>query len=182
MDLNGVEWRAEASDRLFSSQNTAFVKEITLRRPFLDETLYFSLPSDIENSISNTEFGGEILVSINEISFLLKKGLAHSALTLSSYIIEGLIRARAKKMGIYKAEYDELTFGQLINEGEIKKIIPIGLFDEMKALNHLRKPSAHFKGVSPIVEEARIGAKIVQILAQEWFKPEGPRNSSISNL
>lgn len=179
LDTNGVEWKGEGSDRIFTSLE-ALEKEITLRQPFLDETLDFSLPSEIEDSISRTEFGGELVASVKEMSFALKKGLAHSALTLSSYIIEGLIKARMKKMGIWKEEYDEYTFGQLIDKKEIQKIIPPGILDEMKALNQLRKPSAHFKGVSPIVEEARIGAKIVVTLAQEWFKPETPAGTSIT--
>lgn len=176
LDANGIEWKGEASDRLFASQ-MALIKEITLRQPFLDETLDFSLPTDIEDSISKVEFGGELVASVKEMSFALKKGMAHSALTLSTYITEGFLRARAERLGKWKSDYERLTFGQLIENREIQELLPIGILDKMKALNQLRKPSAHFKGLSSAVEEAHIGAQIVTTLASDWFKPSTPQTT-----
>ncbi len=168
IDPNGVTWKGEASDRIFTSLNE-IVKEIILYQPPLDEDLDFTLPQLVEANILKTESGKELIAAIGEMRLALKQGMSHSALALSTYIIEGLIIIKAKEIKMWKNQWEEYTFGKLINDPEIQKFIPTEEQDKLFALNKLRIPSVHFKGASSIIEEAKIGKMIILKLAEKWF-------------
>lgn len=186
IDLNGVEWKGITSDRIFTS-SIELVKQITLYQPPLDEDLDFNLSALIENNILKAESGKELLAAIREMSIALKQGMSHSALALSTYIIEGLIVITAKEQKIWKESWKKYSFGKLINEPKIQEIIPSEEQDKLFALNKLRIPGVHFKGGSSIIEEAKIGERIILKLAETWFSyvPEKNdrcnSNSHISN-
>ena len=143
---------------------------MTLRKLFLDEDLEFKLPADVEDNIGKSEFGTNLTGAIKEMSVAIKQGMARSALNLSTYIIEGFIRDRAKKMGKWDDKYSTFTFGDLLNDSVVKSLINPGLLNKLNGLNQLRIPSSHFKGTDSIIPEARIGAQIVLELAKDWFK------------
>jgi hypothetical protein len=56
VDNSGTEWKGELSDRILTSKDPV-VKEMTLRKLFLDEDLEFKLPTDVEENIGKSEFG-----------------------------------------------------------------------------------------------------------------------------
>lgn len=168
LDQNGVEWKGEASDRIFTS-TVESLKQITLYQTSLDEDLEFNLPPLVEANIMKANSGEELIAAIKEMAIALKQGMSHSALALSTYIIEGLIIITAKERKIWKDSWKKHSFGKLINEPNIQEIIPFEEHDKLFALNKIRIPGVHFKGGSSIIEEAKIGKNIILKLAEAWF-------------
>jgi hypothetical protein len=82
------------------------------------------LPPEIESNIEKTPGGGELIAAFREMNLAINQGMSHSAIALSAYIVEGLIIMKVKKDRIWKEEWDRYTYGQLINENDIKKILP----------------------------------------------------------
>lgn len=166
LDDRGIEWRGSFTDRVFSDST----KEIILRPLFLDEEMNFSIPADVEMYFSKTDAGKEIIAAIRELSSAIKNGLSRSALTLSTYILEGMIYLKATELGIWKKAYGEKAFGGLLSINEIRDMFPDGALDKAEGLNKLRIPGAHFKGISSVIEESRIATNIILFLAKTWFK------------
>lgn len=177
LDSNGLEWVGEASDRIFSVPS-GIIKQITLRHKFLDEDIDFTLRADLEGEIAKNEDGHEILTAIKEMGLAIKQGMSHSAMALSTYIIEGLIITKAKKESLWRDEWNKYTYGMLIEEAAIKPLIPTQIYDRLKALNHLRVIGVHFKGVGSFIEDAKSGAAAIIYLAEAWFKPLPLRGES----
>jgi hypothetical protein len=180
-DLNGVEWRAFFSDRIFSNSE----QTIVLRQMFLDEEMEFSIPTDIENYISREDGGKEILAAMRELATSIKKGMSHSALALSTYILEGMIMLKAKNEGVWDHEFEGKTFGGLLKLDKVRKLFPNGALDKAEALNKLRIPGVHFKNISSTINEAKIGANLIMELGAVWFRntlgrdnPTGKINSN----
>ena len=180
IDLNGVEWKGEASDRIFTS-SVELVNQITLYQPPLDEDLDFNLSPLIEANIMKDDSGKELLAAIREMSIALKQRMSHSALALSTYIIEGLIVITAKERKIWEEPWKKYSFGKLITEPKILEIIPSEEHDRLSALNKLRIPGVHFKGGSSIIEEAKIGTRIILKLAETWFSYQTTKKANDDN-
>ena len=178
VDSKGSEWKGEASDRIFTRPATQ-IKTIVLRQPFLDEDLDFTLPGEIESVIAGNQNGNEILAAIKEMGLAIKQGMSHSAIALSTYIIEGLIIMKSKENKIWKTEWNKYTYGQLIKEEEIKAIIPADILERAIALNHLRILGVHFKGTSSIIEDAKSGVQVILFLAKTWFMPSAPNRATV---
>ena len=85
---------------------------------------------------------------------------------------------KVKKDRIWKEEWDRYTYGQLINENDIKKILPQEILDRAIALNHLRIPGLHFKGASTFIEDAKSGIHVILFLARRWFKPAASQSDN----
>ena len=169
IDNIGTEWKGEASERI--TPNFPAAKVVTLRKKFLDEEIDFSLPPEIESNIEKTPAGVELIAAFREMNLAIKQGMSHSAIALSTYIVEGLIIMKAKKEGIWKEEWNRSSYGELINEKEIRKILPPEILDRAIALNHLRIPGVHFKGASTFIEDAKSGIHVILFLASRWFRP-----------
>lgn len=140
---------------------------IILRRPFLDEDLDFELPQNVVEILSKTSDGSEMVAAIMELSAAIKSKMSHSSLTLSTYILEGIIRIKAKKKGVWKNAFQEKTFGQLLNEKDIEKVIPAGALSKLKGLNLFRVPAAHFMGINTVIDEARIAIQLVFTMVKD---------------
>lgn len=177
-DSSGVDWRALFTDRISKKG----VKELTLRQLFLDEDLEVSLPVDIQTFYSQTEEGKEILAAINELSSAIKNGMSHSALALSTYILEGMIFLKADENKIWKDEFGEKTFGGLLGVEEIRELFPKGSLDQVEGLNKFRRTGAHFKRVSHVIHEAKIGAHIIKELSIFWFRKALSKDSTDENV
>ncbi len=165
-DENGVEWRGYFSDRIFNSGGS---KNIELRHLFLNEDFEFSIPDGILNVLSTQEGGKEIIAAIRELSITIKKGMAHSSLALTTYILEGMIHLIAIKRGLWKEEFDKDTFGELLNKKELRELYPSGTFQRAEALNKFRIPGVHYKGFPSYIEEAKVGARLILDLSKSWF-------------
>ncbi len=165
-DESGVEWRAGFSDRIFSISE----KTIVLRQMFLDEEMEFSIPSDIENFLTQEDGGKEILSAMKELAISIKRGMSHAALTLSTYILEGLINLKAQKDGIWDKEFEGKTFGGLLKLEKVKRMFPQGALDKAEGINKLRIPGAHFKNISSSIYEAKISVNLIMQLAVIWFR------------
>ncbi len=174
VDVNGVEWRAFFSDRIFSNSE----QTIVLRQMFLDEEMEFSIPTDIENYLSHEDGGKEIIAAMKELAISIKKGMSHSALALSTYILEGMIMLKAKNEGVWDPEFENKTFGGLLKMDKVKNLFPNGALDKAEALNRLRRPGVHFKNISPIIYEAKIASNLIMELLVMWFRKTLTRNNS----
>lgn len=166
VDQNGVDFRAYFTDRIVSNGG----KEVGLRPLFLDEDIEFSLPVDIQTYYSQTEEGKEILAAMRELWLAIKNGMSHSALTLSTYILEGMIYLKANEDNVWKEEYENKMFGTLITYPDIKGLFPKGALDQVEGLNKFRRTGAHFKRIKNVVNEAKIGANIILELSTLWFR------------
>lgn len=166
VDTSGVEWRGAFSDRIFEKGE----KTIVLRQMFLDEEMEFSIPSDIEKFLTQEDGGKEILAAMKELSVSIMKGMSHSALALSTYILEGMIILKAQKEGIWDEDFEDKTFGGLLNLEKVKGLFPSGALNKAQGINKLRIPGAHFKNISSSISEAKISANLIMQLAVIWFR------------
>ncbi len=171
LDQNSVEWFGNISERIKTSSEPV-TKTVMLRLLFMDEWTEFSISKDTEAFLSKLDNGTEILGAMREMSMAIKNRMSHSAMALSTYILEGIIKSIALKKGVKKIErFDIMTFGKLIHDEEISKIIPVGELNKLRGLNEFRVSSVHFKGITPVIEEARLGAKLIMSLLKELVSP-----------
>lgn len=167
LDSNSVEWTGSLSERIKGSP-VPVIRTVMLRQLFMDEWTEFSVTKGAEESLSKLSEGKEILDSMKEMSMAIRNHMSHSAMALSTYILEGIIKAMARKKGVKEAgRLDNMTFGELINDKEVSQIITAGELDKLRGLNKFRVSSVHFKGVSTVIEEARIGARLIMSLINE---------------
>lgn len=167
LDANSVEWIGNLSERIRGGK-TPIVRTVMLRQLFMDEWTEFNITKDMENSLSQLDNGIELLNAMKEMSMAIKNRMSHSAMALSTYILEGIIKTMAKRKGAQDIErLDGLTFGELVNDKEVSRIISGGELDKLRGLNKFRNSSIHFKGVTTVIEEARIGARLIMSLLRE---------------
>lgn len=167
LDSNSVEWVGNLSERIKGSR-VPVIRTVMLRQLFMDEWNEFKVPQDIEDTLSRMDDGAELLNAMKEMSMAIKNRMSHSAMALSTYILEGIIKAMAKKRGIEGiGRLDDMTFGDLVNDKDISHLITKGELDKLRGLNKFRISSVHFKGVSTVIEEARIGARLIISLITE---------------
>lgn len=160
-DDEGIEYVAQWSDRL--NPSVTFNKEITLRKKYLDELYEFQLGEGTINLLGSTPVGRSTLQAMGEIKTCLKQRLPISALTTSTYILEGLIRTIAEKKKVWEDKMEYFTFGQLIKEKALSNLFPKGLRDQFEGINKFRIPAAHNKGVKSMIEEAKIGYGLIEV-------------------
>lgn len=134
----------------------------------MDEWTEFNITKDMENSLSQLDNGIELLNAMKEMSMAIKNRMSHSAMALSTYILEGIIKTMAKRRGAQDIErLDGLTFGELVNDKEVSRIVSEGELDKLRGLNKFRNSSIHFKGVTTVIEEALIGARLIMSLLRD---------------
>jgi len=159
-DDEGFEYVAQWSDRL--NPTIIFNKEITLRKKYLDELYEIQLGDATKNLLGKTHVGQSTLQAMGEINTCLKQRLPISALTTSTYILEGLIRTMAEQKKVWEDKMEGFTFGQLIKEEALINLFPKGLRDQFEGINKFRIPAAHNKGVKSMIEEAKIGYRLIE--------------------
>lgn len=161
VDEDGVKWVGRISDRIAKPTDLAIVLSPEYR------TIHISKEA-IEN-LAKQERGKSLLEGIKELQKSMSAGLVHASITLSTWILEGLIKIKAQNQEIWKEEYEQKTFGQLVSMEEVNKMLPVNMRDRIKGVANWRKPHAHFKGAKTVREEAQLVSYLVKDLAEEWF-------------
>ena len=119
--------------------------------------------------LKNDGDGKIVLEALNELEIALTNNLPHASISLSTYILEGLIRIEASKRGLWKEEYGSKSYGQLVNINELKDLFEPGELEKIQAFNAFRIPAVHFKKVRTILAEAQVGAELISQLITRWF-------------
>jgi len=125
----------------------------------------------VKQALERTEDGRHLLEGIRELKAALGAGLLRSPVIVSTWILEGLIRIKAKAQGDWKEGFSSQTFGQLIANKEILGMFPQGLRPRVLALADFRTASAHNTGAAAYVAEGQLAASIVVDTAASWFGP-----------
>lgn len=119
--------------------------------------------------LKNDGDGKIVLEALNELEIALTNNLPHASISLSTYILEGLIRIEARKRSLWKEEYGSKTYGDLVHINELKDLFEPGELEKMQAFNAFRIPAVHFKKVRTILAEAQVGAELISQLITRWF-------------
>ncbi len=119
--------------------------------------------------LKNDGDGKIVLEAINELEIAINNNLPHASISLSTYILEGLIRIEAIKRGLWKDEYASKTYGDLVHINELKDLFEPGELQKIQAFNAFRIPAVHFKRVRTILAEAQVGAELISQLITRWF-------------
>ena len=119
--------------------------------------------------LKSDDDGKIVLEALRELEMALTKNLPHASISLSTYILEGLIRIEARKRGLWKEEYGNKTYGELVYTNELKKLFEPGELDKIQGFNGFRIPGVHFKKVRTILAEAQVGAGLISQLITRWF-------------
>lgn len=165
VDDRGVRWVGFASERIWEPREIS----ITLHPWYLGEV---NLSDQVKNALGSSKEGQSVLEGIKELDLAIKGGLVQSAISLSTWVIEGMIRVKLTVMGKWKREWDHKTFAQLLEQSDVEQSIPPGLRARFKALAAVRTPSVHFKEGTSVPSEAQLGVSAVVQLAEEWFGVE----------
>jgi hypothetical protein len=153
-----VEYVAIWSDRVVPLGN--YEKNIVMRELYLNEIKEMKIPDQIINIIKESEGGESTLAAIREFNICMKQKLPLAALNCSTYVLEGLIKILAQRKNAWKEEFENATFGELINKDSIKKLLKKRLYDKMSGLNKFRIAAAHNLGVKSLIEEATMGMEL----------------------
>ena len=119
--------------------------------------------------LKNDDDGKIVMEALRELEIALEDNLPHASISLSTYILEGLIRIEAIKRGLWKDEYASKTYGDLVHINELKDLFEPGELQKIQAFNAFRIPAVHFKRVRTILAEAQVGAELISQLITRWF-------------
>lgn len=161
---DGILYLGEASDKIRKDMNV----NIIVRVAYPSEIGSFEIP-EVVLQVLESEAGGAVIISaLKEFARALSSRMIHGSLALSTYVLEGMMKIVSGKRGIWKQEYDVMTFGDLINKKELAPIFPKGMLDKVKGLNKFRIGAVHFTGTGSALAESQVAAAIVKDLLIEW--------------
>ncbi len=167
VDKEGIRWEGVTSERVSMDLEIPVV----LSPAFSVE---LELPAGVVEHLKESEDGRQLLEGLRELKAALGAGLLRAPVVMGTWIIEGLIRVKAKAEGKWKEGYANLTFGQLVGNKDLLDLFPPGLRPRVRALADFRTPSAHNTGATPHAAEGQLAASIVVDTAASWFasRPE----------
>ena len=164
-DKSGIVWKGEISDKIRGDT----IKDIVLREAYVEELGTMQVSGRVEEFLRKSSSGKEILDAMRELSIAAGNGLSRSAVSLSTYILEGMIQIKARLEGIWIGAFENMTFGQLIKEEKIKHLFLPGILDKLEGLNKLRIGASHFKSIKTIESEAQIAIAVIREISTSWF-------------
>lgn len=150
----GILYIAEWNDRVSPSEGH-YSQDIEMRTQFFDELKKIDIPKSASKGLKD-EGHVEILSLIIELKTCISYKLPNASISLTTKILEGLIRIYLKREGKWEDRMSEQTFGQLLENLKKTDSRIEGIYDKLKGLNFLRKPAVHFKNISTTIDEARI--------------------------
>lgn len=106
-DREGLKWVGRSTERILSPVTIP----ITLRPAY---SIELELPKPVVEALEGSPDGRQILEGFREMKGALGEGLLRSPVVLATWILEGLIRVKAKIEGKWKNGYSVQTFGQLL--------------------------------------------------------------------
>ena len=162
VDAEGVKWVGKTSERIL----TPVVIPVTLHPAY---SIELELPRPVVEALGTTEDGRQILEGFREMKTALGEGLLRSPVVLATWVLEGLIRVKARLTGTWKDSYSSQTFGQLVGNREIIELFPDSLRPRVRALAAFRTPSAHNTGAATHVAEGQLAASVAVDTAVGWF-------------
>jgi hypothetical protein len=164
IDGEGIKWIGRASDRIL----TPVTISVTLRPAY---SIELELPRPVVESLGSTEEGRQVLEGFREMKTALGEGLLRSPVVLATWVLEGLIRIRARLLGTWKDGYSSQTFGQLVGNREILEMFPDSLQPRVRGVAAFRTSSAHNIGLPTHVAEGQLAASLAVDTAVTWFGP-----------
>ena len=165
-DKEGIDWMGFASERV----KTPRTIPIPLPPWYHGE---IRLSDALTESLSATEEGRIVLQGFAEIERALRNRLFQATVTLSTYLVEGMIHIKLRNQNKWGPGLEEKTYGWLINLDDVKQDIIPGLLNRLQGLGNFRKVSAHFKGRHTIDAEAQLAVRAVLDLAETWSRKLG---------
>ena len=158
-EQDSILYTAEWTDRVNPSHQKSS-KEMEMRTQFFEELNMIKIP---QTAIKGLQDEGhlEILSLMNELRICISQKLPNASISLTTKILEGLIRIYLRKEGKWNDNMREYTFGQLVDNLEETGNKIEGMYDQLKGLNFFRKPAAHFKDIDTTIDEARIGNSLM---------------------
>jgi hypothetical protein len=170
LDPQGVTWISKASDRVAAGPGP-MVMPLRLVQALPAELGLPPLSTELIARIKAEPGGETVLVRFAELGKAIGAKMIIAPITLATSIIEGLLKSLGKRKHVWKEAWNDETFGQLIGHGEIRDLLPPGMIDRLTALNHLRKPAAHFKGDNPLLAESTLSAQLAREVAEYCYSP-----------
>lgn len=167
VDHEGVRWAGEVSERVKRDLDLTIVLAPSY-------SVDVDLPSPVKKALEESEDGRQLLEAIRELKVALGAGLLRSPVVVSTWILEGLIRIRAKAVGKWKDGYSSQTFGELVGNKDLLELFPAGLQPRVQALAKFRTPSAHNVGAAAHIAEGQLAASVVVDTAASWFGSKNP--------
>ena len=129
-----------------------------------------TIPESAVRYLEGTSDGRPILASLEELKRAVGNGMIQGTITLSTYVLEGLIRVVAKARDVWSDAWDRKTYSELLEVPQILGLFPASVKDRARALADLRRPSAHYKYTTSLPAEAQIAAKTVEDIVAAWCK------------
>jgi hypothetical protein len=162
VDETEVKWSGSATDRIAGPASV----RVVLQPEFAGK---LTLPTSVIENLSHSPEGRRVGEALVELQSAISSGLVDATLTLSTWILEGMIRSKLKVQKVWDDAWDSLTYGQLVSQKRVRDAIPEASRDRALAIADLRKPSAHFKAGKAVPADAQVAVTLVQELAITWF-------------
>jgi hypothetical protein len=176
-DSEGILWIGSASERVLHPLDIP----ITLAPSY---TIELTLPSPVIEGLRATEEGRQILEEFRELKTTLANGLLRAPVRAATWILEGVIRIRARTAGVWQDEWSKLTFGQLIALPQVQALLPPSLRHRLNGLADFRTPNVHNLGAQPAAAEGQLAAAIARDTVVEMFsapinQPAAPPSTGV---
>lgn len=158
VDENGVQWTGSYSDRIWNDSTFEMIL-----KPVYEGVI--NLSDDVLKNIGETQGGEIVLTGLYELSKIVGTGSIQAVTLVAGWVMEGLIRLKARVEGLWKEEWEKRSLGEFIDQPAIQRIIPDGLRARIRGITNFRKLGAHYKDTIPLAAEAELSTKTVEELA-----------------
>lgn len=161
VDEVGVKWAAKTSDRINSG------REIQIRLA-ASYTGQLTIPESAVRFLEANSDGRAVLASLDELKRAVGAGMIQGTITLSTYVLEALIRIVARSKDVWDVAWERKTYSELLEVPQVLGLFPPNVKDRARALADLRRPSAHYKYTTSMPAEAQIAARTVEDTVAAW--------------
>ncbi len=176
-DINAKHVDKESA-RIWIGEATAKIKKdttvvVNLRELYLEEYAALELGQGELNFLNNIEDGDVLIAVIIELASTLARNLSHASISLTSYIIEAMIRIKMTLNKNWDKDWDTYTLGQLLGEDKVQKLLGNKFLKRTQIFNQLRILAIHPKGADSIMHDARMGVDLMKSMLKTWFNDRG---------
>lgn len=165
IDHDGIRTSGKITERISGGGSVQLT--VYLKPDFLAK---LTLPEPALRYLRRSEDGGRVLASVAELQSAVTAGMVRATIQLSTVVIEGLIRVRARATNIWDTAWENSTYGQLVSLRPIRAMLPAEVEARAMALADLRPPSAHLKATDALPGEAQTAVRTVEDLLAAWCK------------
>lgn len=161
IDVEGLLYVAHWSERVKPNLKI-YKKNIVLRTEFLDEMKGIEVSDSIKGQLENDSNSKNIREALRELPFNLKNNCSIASLTLETYILECILKNYIRKKEKWEDNFNELTFGGLIQKVKSLKLLNSGMLNQLEGLNKFRNTAAHDMGVENTTDTAKLGLSLIK--------------------